>query len=273
MAADIASGLIRARLTTQERDVITGAGERDLIKPEDLVKFAESVREFRDVFGGDFTANASKLIQAGQVSTLDIGHLATRAKERGMGGDQFLAAALAILQTAPNQRAAATQVSEFFDGKLKLDTRQQQVFNEQLALIQTAPQRNVIGRSFVSTDPQLRAADILQNVQGQRAIVEQAAQAEQETLLQIIKESRKRAYSDYNVVDRFGKTLADFIYLGGADVLGAEDAAIRAAAYSPNYAGLNDEERKLMLDYLRRTADGVEGATISPPKPSGRQQN
>jgi hypothetical protein len=280
MAADIAGGLVKARLTQAERDIVAGLGERDVLKPEQLVPFGEGAREFRDIFGGDFLDTASKLIQAGQaarVSAADVGSAATRfgekAKARGISGDQALAAYVALMQTAPNERTAATRVGEFFEGKRKLTPDQQQIFDQQLSLIQSAPGRGVAGRSFVARDPQLRAADALQNVEGELAIAEQESLSEQQTLLNIIRKSRRRGRVGYNWVDRVGKQMADWLFLGGANLVGAGDTAISAAANQPGYAGLNDEERQLMLDYLKRTAEGVEGATVKPPRPAGRQEN
>jgi hypothetical protein len=270
-AADIVGGLIRARLSKQQRDIITDLGERDVLKSDELVSFGRSAREFTDIFGGSFTANAAKLIQAGQVSSLDIGHLATRAKERGMGGDQFLASAIALLQTAPNERTAATRINDFFEGKHRLDAKQQQVFDEQLSLIRSAPDRGVLGRSFVQTDPQLAAEDLRQVTLGELGIREQAIDQEQEALLDIVMASRRRQVLGRGEFNRLYEAAGQRLIGGLMDLIGLEDPIIRGAARG---GMLNESERERIEDYLRRTAESNERMEQSTaPRPSGRQEN
>lgn len=235
------------------------------------------------------------------------------AKALGIGDEAAVAAFLAVEAQSASADLAATKFRSFLDQvnkrglfkgdipstvaaiqereargenlfKILGETRAVQAFQDisgqsdfmaqQLRTVTTAPQRDLIGTQsrLLETDPILRAGKALTQAKGEAESEAERFSAERELLLDTIRARRKASRADYNIIDRVGKTIADWVVLGGADLFQAERAAIQAAT-DPSYSGATEEERKIFIDYLKRTAESNERMERSTaPPPSGRQE-
>lgn len=282
-AADITAGLVKARLTAPDRETIAAIGQSDILQPEELVPFAEGIREFRDVFkaAGSFRDVANQLIETGRGAKAtpgEVGHAATKfgraAADKGFSPEDALAAYSAIIQTSPNARTAATRTEKFFKGDYKMTPVEAGIFKQQGALIRSAPGRDPLGTQggLARTDPLLSATDILQTSQGELSQIYQSKTAEKEILFDIVRAARERqAVQAGGILGRLDVWGANNIMGGIFDLLGAENASIRGALRQDF---LNEDEKRQLLDYLKRTAESNEQMNqgVQAPSPSGRQE-
>lgn len=283
-AADITAGLIKARLTAADREVIASIGESDILQPEELVKFGEGVREFRDVFKsqGTFRDTANQLIEAGKqakISPGEVGSATTKfgrtAIDNGFTSEQALAAYTTILQTSPNARTAATRTEKFFKGEYAMTPDQKKLFSEQQGLIGSAASRDVLGKQggLVQTDNLLAAADTLQTSQGETSQIVQRTSGEKEILLDIITNARERQAARHGTFAKLEAWFENTFITGTKDAFDLEDSEIRGAV-NDRTGLLNSEERQRMSDYLKRIAESNEAMKkdLQAPRPSGRQE-
>jgi hypothetical protein len=282
-AAAITAGLIKQRLGPAELGAIADIAQTDIIKPDEIVGFAQGIQQFQRLFpGGTFRDVASQLIQAGQVAKAtpgEVGQAATRfadtAKVAGVGGLEALATYVAVAQNAPNARAAATRTSQVFAGKRQLSADESRFRDQQLELLRTAGARDVVGGRgrFLDTDPALAAADLLQEAQGRLAIASERATSERENLFSTLIQNQAARAKERG--DNVGALFIRF--LGGIqDLFGGEESAFRReainAARGTSVQPANVQEQ--VRNYLRRIAESNERMETGPtlPNASGRAE-
>ncbi len=259
-AAQATTGIVKARLTDQERAYAYHLAERRDINPSEVGQFALDIKGFQQRTGGTFEDDAKKvfaLARTGKQTPSEIAagisKLSKTAQDEGISQNQLLATFTALGASATTRKEAVSESEKIFTGKAELSDYGPEIaslYAQQLAAAQGAPGAPEVP-NLTDVDPRSKAAKFAEFTKGKLNTDIKDQTSEWENNFESFSNIREK-----NIRDRGGSAMG----------LWLERQTVNIA----HKLGIGENRKS--EEFLRKQTEMMERDQRSTPPPSGRQE-